>query len=445
MNPSRLFPRLSFCCCAVLVCWQVSAQGAAAISLKLVAEGFTAPAVLLSLPGSKGELLVADQIGVVSIVKADGNLDAAPFLDLRSRLTVLRKNFDERGLLGLAAHPKFARNGKLYACYSAPLRAGVPTNWNHTMHVSEFTVKRGARSIDLATERVVLQIDKPSFNHNGGRIAFGPDGYLYVGVGDGGEGLDRGIGHAPEGNGQNKDTLLAKILRIDVNHSSEGRAYAIPQDNPFARGGGRPEIFAWGIRNPWGISFDRGGKHELFASDVGQSMWEEVNLIVRGGNYGWRLREGFIGFDPDKPKATPEQTPLKAVDGAPLLDPIITYMNAAGHAGEPGIKGTSITGGYVYRGRALPELKGRYVFADWSKSWGVPVGTLLVATRPKSSESKTWELQTLAVEGAPNGEIKGFIPALGEDADGELYLLTSQRNILDGTTGKVFKLVPAAQ
>ncbi len=443
MHPRRNFARFVLSCLFVFAFGRFAVGAPAPVGLKLVAEGFTAPSVLLSLPGAPGELLVADQIGVVSIVKADGTTDSTPFLDLRSRMTPLRKNFDERGLLGLAVHPKFAANGKFYACYSAPLRAGIPTNWNHTMHIAEFTVKRGARSIDLSTERVILQIDKPSFNHNGGRIAFGRDGFLYIGVGDGGEGLDRGIGHAPEGNGQNKDTLLAKILRIDVDHSSADRAYAIPQDNPFARGGGRPEIYAWGIRNPWGISFDRGGTHELFAADVGQSMWEEVNLIVRGGNYGWRLREGLIGFDPDKPKATPDQTPTRAADGAPLLDPIITYMNAAGHAGEPGIKGTSITGGYVYRGRSMPDLQGRYVFADWSKSWGVPIGTLLVATRPKSPREQRWELQTLAVEGSPNGEIKGFIPALGEDSDGELYLLTSQRNILDGTTGKIFKLVPA--
>ncbi|MBI3879299.1 MAG: PQQ-dependent sugar dehydrogenase [Verrucomicrobia bacterium] len=422
--------------------WLAEPHARAAVALQPLAEGFVSPLNFASLPGGSGDFLVGDQVGVIHVVTKAGERRAEPFLDLKARLTTLRSNFDERGLLGLALHPKFKANGKLYVYYSAPLCAGGPKDWDHTSHIAEYRVPPGARAADPASERVLLQIDEPQFNHNSGRLAFGPDGFLYISVGDGGGQRDSDPNHGPIGNGQNKDVLLGKILRLDVDRRHSGREYAIPKDNPFAHGGGRAEIFSYGHRNPWGLSFDRGGKHELIEAEVGENMWEEVNLVKRGGNHGWRLREGPVGFDPANPLRPPEVTPRHAPDGTPFVEPIITYMNAKGFPGVEGIKGTSITGGYIYRGKALPELKGRYVFADWSKSWGVPVGMMLVATRPKSGDG-AWTLERLDVQGSQRGEVQGFIPAMGEDEHGELYVLTSGRNIVTGTTGKVWKLVPA--
>jgi glucose/arabinose dehydrogenase len=421
----------------------LATRAPAAVSLQEIASGYVSPVLLSPLPGAKGELLIGDQVGVIYRLDPSGQQAATPFLDLRSRLTTLRSNFDERGLLGLAFHPRFQANRKFYVYYSAPLRDGAPKGWDHTSHLSEFTVRAdNPREADPDSERVLLQVDQPQFNHNGGRIAFGPDGLLYVGLGDGGQGNDKGEGHAPEGNGQNKDTLLGKILRLDVDRKDPGLEYGIPKDNPFAKGGGRPEIFAWGIRNPWGMSFDRGGRRQLFAADVGQTMWEEVNIIEKGGNYGWRLREGFVGFNPDKPTSPPEDAPTTAADGTPLRDPILAYKNFKGHPGDPDLKGTSVTGGYVYRGKAIKELRGRYVFADWSKNWGVADGILLLGTPPKSRTQKRWSVEPLPLVNKPPG-LLGYVVAMGEDDDGELYALTTQRNALSGTTGKVYKLVPA--
>jgi len=230
------------------------------------------------------------------------------FFDIRAKLTKLKEGFDERGLLGLALHPKFKENGKFYAYYSAPARAGIPEKWDHTSHISEFrTLPNDRTQADPNYERLLLEIDKPQANHNSGRIAFGPDGFLYIGVGDGGNGSDVGVGHPPEGNGQTLTTHLGKVLRIDVD---SGNPYGIPKDNPFANHKtARPEIFAFGLRNPWGLSFDRGGQRQLFLADVGQNMFEEVNIIVNGGNYGWNLREGYSGFDPKNPLKTPDTKP----------------------------------------------------------------------------------------------------------------------------------------
>ncbi len=416
-----------------------AADSQAFVELKQIADGFTSPVNLLTLDDGSGRLLIGDQIGVVRVLGSDGKLAGKPFVDLRDKMVKLPQAFDERGLLGIALHPKFRQTKKLYIFHSVPLRASAPTNFNCTSHLSEFKMK-DADEVDVASERVLLEIDKPQMNHNGGRITFGPDGYLYVGVGDGGGANDKDVGHSPQGNGQDMTKLLGKILRIDVN---KGTTYAIPSDNPFAagKGGVRPEIYAAGMRNPWGISFDRGGSHELFSADVGQNRFEEVNIIVKGGNYGWNLREGFGCFDPKNPNSPPSDCPRVAADGTPLRDPIIAYKNFGAFKKDPESIGISVTGGYVYRGKAIPQLQGKYIFGDWSKNWAIPAGTLFVASRP-SSPGETWTLDRLNVEGHANGSIPDYIVAFGEDAQGELYVLTNGRNALIGTTGKVFKLVP---
>lgn len=430
-----------------------------AIGLRLLAEGFVSPIALVPLADGSGRLLVADQIGTVHVVGPDGQIQEQLFLDLRPKLAPLNLAFDERGLVGLTLHPRFRENRKLYVYYSAPLREGGPAEWDHTDRVSEFKVLEHDRArVDPASERLLLAIDKPYFNHNSGRLVFGPDGYLYIGIGDGGNAHDIGRGRPPQGNGQDLSTLMGKVLRIDVDR---GDPYAIPADNPFAEGkaldlnyyayrGGkaeylqakgvkpRPEIFAYGLRNPWGLSFDRGGARELFAADVGQESWEEVNILVKGGNYGWNIREGFVCFDPEQPVKPPEDCPKVGPDGQPLMDPIIAYKNFKKYPRDPEARGTSVTGGYVYRGAAIPSLQGRYVFADWSRSWVKPDGVLYVLTRAGNA----WTMAPLNLATDAQGQLKAYVVALGEDADGELYVMTTPTNGLTRKGGRVLKLVP---
>lgn len=420
----------------------------ARIALKLVAEGVVEPVSFNALPD--GRALVADQVGFIRLMQVGGGLTEAPVLDLTAKLSALNKNsFDERGLLCLALPADFAKSRRLFACYTAPRRASAPADYDCTLRVSEFRLPDAAPlKIDSATEKIVLEVDKPYFNHNGGRIAFGPDGFLYISVGDGGgpKGCDLGLGHAPEGNGQNLRTLLAKILRLDVSgaDATRGTAYRIPKDNPFANGqAGRPEIFAYGVRNPWAISFDRGGRHELFEGDVGQMRWEEVNIIVKGGNYGWPLREGFDGMNREHPELAPtEPKAEKGLRGEPLTDPIAVYKNVSGWKGDPDAMGCSETGGYVYRGQALPDLVGHYVYGDWSGTQGTPQGRLFVARRPAGGQGR-WTVESLRVNGP--GKFFGCVAAFGEDNDGELYVLTNGSTTLTPGRGKVWKIVPEAR
>ncbi len=422
------------------------AETGPAIGLKLMAEGFCAPTVLVSIPDGSGRLLVADQAGVIYVLDRDGKKSEQPFLDVREKLCTLGKGMEERGLLGLALHPQFKSNRKLYVVYSAPRRTQAPPQWDHTERLSEFQAAADFSSANPASERIVLEIDEPDWNHNSGRLAFGPDGFLYWTVGDGGAPNDvgdpsRGRGHPPEGNAQNLQTLLGKVLRLDID---KGAPYGIPPDNPFADGKrGRAEIFAYGLRNPWGISFDRGGKHDLIVTDVGQDRWEEINIIVNGGNYGWRLREGFDGFDPMNPNNAPTNAATVGADGKPFIDPVFVYKTLRGRGNAPDSYGVTITGGYVYRGKALPALVGKYIFADWSRSMAIPDGTLLVATiPPQESGPARWKTQPLALKDFPDGRIKAFIWALSEDEAGELYILTNGANLVTGARGKIFKLVP---
>ncbi len=415
------------------------------VSLKLVGDGVVEPVSFVPLPD--GRALVADQVGYIRLMKAGGGLTETPVADLRGVLSAINQNsFDERGLLCLALHPEFARNRRLFACYTAPRRASAPAEYDCTLRVSEFTLPAAEPlKVDPASETIVLEVDKPYFNHNGGRIAFGPDGFLYISVGDGGgpKGCDIGLGHVPEGNGQNLHTLLAKILRIDVNSadSQTGRAYVIPRDNPFANGKeGRPEIYAYGIRNPWAISFDQGGNHELYEGDVGQMRWEEVNIIAKGGNYGWPLREGFDGMNREHPELPPSEPKAeKGLRGEPLIDPIAVYKNISGWHQDPEALGCSVTGGYVYRGKAMPEFTGHYIYGDWSGTQGQPQGRLFVARRPAAGKGQ-WAVEPLRVSGA--GKFFGCVTAFGQDNDGEVYVLTNGSTTLTPGRGKIWKIVP---
>jgi len=332
------------------------------------------PIVLTHANDGSGRVFVATQHGVIHHFPNVQNADKTTvFLDLQDRVKYDDKQ-NEEGFLGLAFHPKFKENGEFFVYYTRK----TP---NLTNIVSRFRVRKDDPSkADPASEEELLRMAKPYWNHDGGTIAFGPDGMLYIAVGDGGAAND------PHNNGQNLNTLLGKILRIDVNAKDAGKAYAIPQDNPFVgKEGARPEIWAYGVRNPWRIHFDtKTGK--LWMGEVGQNLYEEICIITRGGNYGWNLRESYHPF---------------GVQGVPhrpdLVEPIWEYHHDLGK---------SITGGPVYRGKRLPELDGAYLYADYvsSKIWALwydEAKGRVVANRPIQDPG----LAVLSFGEGPDGDV----------------------------------------
>lgn len=404
-----------------------------AVGMEPFARGFSSPVELLPYRDGAQAFLVVDQNGVISFLGAKGGTPGDPFLDLRDRMVTLKDGFDERGLLGLALHPEFKTNGKLYVHYSAPLRDGAAEGYNHTAHISEFTVPAGSSVPDPSSERILLKVDEPQWNHNGGGPLFGPDGYLYLFFGDGGAANDHAMGHEEGGNGQSLDRLLGKVLRIDVN---EGDPYGIPLDNPLVGKDGRDEIYAWGLRNPWGISFDLGGTGDLMLADVGQVRFEEIDIIRKGGNYGWYRFEGLAPFDFERP--------ADAVDGKrdPLPDsmiaPVLSYPHNPTYGEAPGY-GISVTGGHVYRGKALPGLHGVYVFADWAMSWATSKHGLYAGVR---DDQGGWTMRLLPGGGPPPGGDQNVL-GFSQDRAGELYVLTNALKIPSGGKGAIWKMVPA--
>jgi glucose/arabinose dehydrogenase len=345
------------------------------VSLKQIATGLSDPIGVTNAGDGSGRLFVNERGGRIRVVNPDGSLRSTDFVDLSDEIEA----GGERGLLGLAFHPDFASNRRVFVHYS---RKG-----DGATVIAELTAAADRSTADPASERVIFILDQPFANHNGGQIAFGPNGFLYIGLGDGGSGGD------PFGNGQNRQVLLGKILRIDVDapHAA-GKEYAIPASNPYAPGGvepgaGLPEIWAYGLRNPWRFSFDR-GSGDLYIGDVGQNAWEEVDRQPagsRGGeNYGWVLFEGsHCSAD---------------CSSISVVLPIAEYGHGPGG-------GCSVTGGYVYRGTRQPAMAGTYLFSDFCS------GTIW-------TPSPTGELTpvTLAESGLQ-------VASFGEGEDGEIYLV----------------------
>lgn len=415
-----------------------STLSAPEVGLKLIAEGFTAPIGFLSAGDGTGRMFLVDQIGVIKVMVANGTILKEPFLDVSNSMVKLNPGYDERGLLGLAFHPDFAKNGRVFVLYSAPLRARAPRGFNCTNHVSEFAVSEdNPNKVNTRSERIILQVDKPYMNHNGGTIAFGPDGYLYIPLGDGGGANDAGFGHIPlTGNAQNTSNILGKVLRIDVNNMSKGMAYAVPGDNPFVgKQGYLPEIWAYGFKNPYRMAFDKGGNNSLYLSDAGQNLWEEIDIITKGGNYGWNIKEGAHCFDPNNSNKSPDTCLDKGYKGELLVEPIIDYD---GHR----INRTVVVGGYIYRGKALPDLVGDYVFGDWSTSFTKGDGTLLVAM--PATAGMLWRIEVVKVANNSAGRVNAFVRSFGQDDQGELYILTSEASGPKGDTGKIYKMVTAS-
>jgi len=353
-------------------------------SVKLIAPypklKLNRPVFICHSGDGSGRMFLIEQDGKILILPKEKDGTPSVFLDIKSKITRVD---NEEGLLCVAFHPKYKENGFFYVWYASdkPLR--------HVL--ARFSVSKTDPNVaDAGSEKILLTFEKPYGNHNGATTAFGPDGFLYASIGDGGKALD------PHGNGQNLQTLLAKAIRIDVDKESDGKAYAIPADNPYADGKlGRPEIFASGLRNIWRMSFDR-KTGLLWGGDVGQEKFEEVNVIVKGGNYGWNIREGREKHVKGMPETGKET----------FTDPAWVYGRALG---------TSITGGHVYRGNRIPKLQGAYVCGDYT------LGNIfaLRLDGPKVTGEK------IILKQPKN------IASFGEDPDGELYVIMFDGNLFE--------------
>jgi glucose/arabinose dehydrogenase len=340
------------------------------------------PLLYTEVPDGSGRRFFMTQIGQIYIIE-DGVLNMTRFLDIEPQIDLARA---EQGLLGLAFHPNFAENGTFYLNYTALDDATM---------ISRFQVSEDNPNLaDPESEVVILRLEQPYTGHNGGTLAFGPDGYLYIGMGDGGSARD------PHNNGQNPSTLLGAMLRIDVDNPSDGKLYGIPEDNPFADGvDGAPEVWLYGLRNPWRFSFDR-ETGDMFIGDVGQENIEEIDYVPAGEsglNFGWQVYEGSTSMRPD--------------EGGDYVFPIAEYPHA---------EGCAVTGGYVYRGEELPELNGVYFYGDFctGKIWTL-----------RLDENGEWQNELFM-------DTEFAISSFGEDLAGELY-------VVDHVGGGVYKLVRA--
>jgi glucose/arabinose dehydrogenase len=362
-----------------------------------VDEGFhrdPRPLVITGARDGTNRIFAGTQYGTIHVWPNSPDVKKMQtFLDVRDRIPGEERGGEE-GFLGLAFHPHYKDNGEFFVYYSGKSAEG---NKHHSI-LSRFHVSRDdPNRADPKSEEVIMRIPLPTGNHHGGTLVFGPDGYLYVGLGDGGPVND------PHGNGQKLDTLLGKILRIDIDHKDPGLEYAIPKDNPFADPPthARGEIWAYGIRNVWRIAFDR-DTGDLWAGDVGQDTWEEIDIIRRGGNYGWSLREAMHSFTL---KGNPQQK------GSPprpdLIEPIWEYNHSVGN---------SIAGGNVYRGKQVPELAGAYLYGDY-------VTGQIWALWYDRDKQKVTANRSIQPKGLP-------LMSFGEDDAGEIYFLTQQGDIM---------------
>ncbi len=434
-----------------------------------------APVCITHAGDGSGRLFICEQAGQVRIIQ-DGMLQPQVFLDLSARIVPLTSYYDERGLLSLAFHPGFATASspgyrRFYVFYSAPSpNAAVNPPVNCRSTISEFQVSATTGLGDPATERVLLSFDKPQDNHNGGQLAFGPDGYLYISTGDGGGADDDYLGHnggtnpatpGNLGNAQDTTSLLGKILCIDpLGTNGPGGQYGIPVANPFSipRGSVRTEIFAFGFRNVWRFSFDTGtgGTGKLFAADVGQSSVEEVDIVTAGANFGWHAREGAFTFDSAVENALINGGSVR-VDGgtqsfpggAVLTGPIAQYAHPNVTIGSPALPqlGTAIIGGVRYRGAAFPALSGKYVFSDYASGSDSTVSQLLGI---EETAPNVWSTPAVFPVAGTNPLVTTHVLALGRDEKGELYIATEmasgpQNNPANGKpSGGIYLIAPVA-
>ena len=429
------------------------------VNLEPVMTGLISPVGGAVAPGLRNRIFVLDQIGNIWSVEVYGSRrgQATLFLDVSSRLVPIGLfkplNYDERGLLGLAFHPDFASNGFFYTFTSEPANGRTP-DFSTTNTARQFFFDPGneieeqsvvtqwrmaqpgnpASTVDVNSARQLMRIAKPEFNHNGGSLAFGPDKLLYISLGDGGLANDEGPGHVPGGNAQSllPGNVLGKILRINPlgNNSANGK-YGIPASNPFVGRTGAAEIYAYGLRNPYRMSFDK-ETGKLWVGDVGQNDIEEIDIVTRGGNYGWPIKEGTFLFDNGASLNPPHAFVYRNSPGVPagLIDPIAQYDHVDG-VGAPETR-VAVVGGFVYRGHKIKSLKGRYVFGDYSAEIGEAAsGHMFVL----GAGNKVTEL--IAANRKPFAlAVLGWV----QDHKGEIYLLANGTGTLNGATGTVLKL-----
>ena len=433
------------------------------VGLRTVATGMVSPVAGAFAPGIENRLFVADQIG--KIWSVDIGRHPGPktlFADLSGLVVRLAdiipgSGYDERGLLGLAFSPDYPENGLVYTYLTEPwgrpadfsTQPGLQNNCDAWLPFSprpcqnvvlEWHVRDPNdpnTTIDMSSQRELMRIDKPQFNHNAGALAFGPDGMLYISVGDGGFANDVAPGHGVGGNAQSlaPGNVLGKILRIDPrgDNSANGQ-YGIPRDNPFVGRQGADEIFAYGFRNPYRMSFDQ-NTGQLWVGDVGQNDIEEVDIVRAGGNYGWHVKEGTFTFNPGVGLDPNGGFVSANSPGMPpgLIDPVAEYDHTAPHGSVE--QGEAIVGGFVYRGSRVPALAGKYVFGDYSRVFGKPEGRLFYMC---ASPNVTHRVCNLVVD--PGIAVFGF----ARDASGELYVLGNKTGVVAGDTG-VVEMLTASQ
>lgn len=409
-------------------------MGSLTLALHEVATGFMSPVKAVRAPGINGSLFVAEQSG--RIYRVDLATGARTlFHDVSGDLVTLETNYDERGLLGLAFHPGFASNGRFYTYQSGPVDPAGSADFSttaspdHRARVVEHWAYDPSCNSPVSELKTLMTIDQPQSNHNGGDLAFGPDGMLYIALGDGGAQNDVGNGHGAAGNAQDTTNPLGSILRIDVDgaNAANGR-YGIPADNPFAGSTGLDEIFAFGFRNPYRISFD-GLTGDLYTGDVGQNAIEEVDRVVSGGNYGWNWKEGdhYFLLDENGNNVSPDPPPGVPTTG--LIDPVVQYDHD---------EGVSVIGGYVYRGAEIANLDYHYVFADYFRIGGADGGRRLLYTN-LDPISGAPVLNEFAMDSLADN-VTGF----GQDWENELYITTNPSFSPNDPGGRLLKLMSPA-
>uniref|UniRef100_A0A096M9D8 HHIP-like protein 1 n=1 Tax=Poecilia formosa TaxID=48698 RepID=A0A096M9D8_POEFO len=394
--------------------------GCLEVCLQEVANGLRNPVAMIHADDGSHRFFVAEQLGYVWVYLANGSRIDHPFLNLTKAVLTSRWTGDERGFLCIALHPRFTTVRKAYVYYSVSVKK------EERIRISEFTLSdHDDNQLDHSSERMILEVVEPASNHNGGQLLFGHDGYLYIFIGDGGRAGDP---FGKFGNSQNKSALLGKVLRIDIDNIDESTPYTIPSDNPFVgEQGARPEIYAYGVRNMWRCSIDRGdpatgaGRGRMFCGDVGQNKYEEIDLIVKGGNYGWRAKEGFSCYD------------RKLCQNSSLDDilPIFDY---------PHKLGKSVTGGYVYRGCEMPNLNGLYIFGDFMSGRLMSLKENEATGEWQYNEICMGRDQTCKFPKLINSYYR-YIISFAEDEAGELYFLSTGVPSATARSGVIYKIV----
>ncbi|NXU48192.1 HIPL1 protein, partial [Turnix velox] len=400
------------------------AEGCLQLCLVEVANGLRNPVAMVHANDGTHRFFIAEQVGLVWTYLPDRSRLQKPFLNISEAVLTSPWEGDERGFLGIVFHPKFKFNGKVYVYYSVEVR------YEERIRISEFRISPAdMNALDHGSERIILEIEEPASNHNGGQLLFGDDGYLYIFTGDGGMAGDP---FGTFGNAQNKSALLGKVLRIDVNNNERGPLYRIPPDNPFLNDPtARPEVYAYGVRNMWRCSFDRGdpqtkeGKGRLFCGDVGQNKYEEIDIVEKGKNYGWRAREGFSCYD------------KKLCVNSSMDDvlPIYAY---------PHQMGKSVTGGYIYRGCESPNLNGLYIFGDFMSGRLMSLKEDRATGEWQYSEICMGSGQTCMFPGLINNYYQ-YIISFAEDEAGELYFMSTGVPSATAPHGVVYKVVDTSR